>query len=215
MQQAENSGIGDFEIENIDVFFFCRYFKYLTCLFVLFFRSELNDFYHYFYMLTNVLFYVSSTVNPILYNLVSANFRQIFVSTLSFLCPPWRRKKQHPGFSRKSNSISSTNHTFSTQVTRETPYWKQWDKSSSTSKTCLCVCYSTWASQRPPPFIPKGFLAHTCQNTVSKHLHSGKIILFLPKWLYSKWVLDRLKVHLAFQRSTWWWDPYNENLSLR
>nr|AAU25823.1 neurotensin receptor 1 [Aquarana catesbeiana] len=84
--------------------------------------DELNDFYHYFYMLTNVLFYVSSTVNPILYNLVSANFRQIFVSTLSFLCPPWRRKKKHPGFSRKSNSISSTNHTFSTQITRETPY---------------------------------------------------------------------------------------------
>ncbi|XP_063815360.1 neurotensin receptor type 1 [Pseudophryne corroboree] len=84
--------------------------------------DELNDFYHYFYMLTNVLFYVSSTVNPILYNLVSANFRQIFVSTLSFLCPPWRRKKKHPAFTRKSNSISSTNHTFSTQVTRETSY---------------------------------------------------------------------------------------------
>ncbi|XP_075032839.1 neurotensin receptor type 1 [Mixophyes fleayi] len=84
--------------------------------------DELNDFYHYFYMLTNVLFYVSSTVNPILYNLVSANFRQIFVSTLSFLCPPWRRKKKHSSFTRKSNSISSTNHTFSTQVTRETPY---------------------------------------------------------------------------------------------
>ncbi|XP_066441959.1 neurotensin receptor type 1 [Eleutherodactylus coqui] len=84
--------------------------------------DELHDFYHYFYMLTNVLFYVSSTVNPILYNLVSANFRQIFVSTLSFLCPPWRRKKKHPGFTRKSNSISSTNHTFSTQITRETPY---------------------------------------------------------------------------------------------
>ncbi|KAM9296563.1 neurotensin receptor type 1 [Gastrophryne carolinensis] len=84
--------------------------------------DELNDFYHYFYMLTNVLFYVSSTVNPILYNLVSANFRQIFVSTLSFLCIPWRKKKKHPAFTRKSNSISSTNHTFSTQITRETPY---------------------------------------------------------------------------------------------
>ncbi|KAG8447205.1 hypothetical protein GDO86_014611 [Hymenochirus boettgeri] len=82
----------------------------------------LNDFYHYFYMFTNILFYVSSTVNPILYNLVSANFRQVFVSTLRFLCPPWRRKKQHQAFTRKSNSISSTNHTCSTQITRETPY---------------------------------------------------------------------------------------------
>ncbi|XP_053572049.1 neurotensin receptor type 1 [Bombina bombina] len=84
--------------------------------------DELHDFYHYFYMMTNVLFYVSSTVNPILYNLVSANFRQIFVSTLSFLCPPWRRRKRSPHFTRKSNSISSTNHTFSTQISRETPY---------------------------------------------------------------------------------------------
>ncbi|MEE6506232.1 hypothetical protein FKM82_007599 [Ascaphus truei] len=82
----------------------------------------MHDLYHYFYMMTNVLFYVSSTVNPILYNLVSANFRQIFVSTLSFLCPPWRMKKKRPNFTRKSNSISSTNHTFSTQITRETPY---------------------------------------------------------------------------------------------
>ncbi|KFV62529.1 Neurotensin receptor type 1, partial [Dryobates pubescens] len=46
----------------------------------------LYNFYHYFYMLTNVLFYVSSAINPILYNLVSANFRQIFLSTLTLLC---------------------------------------------------------------------------------------------------------------------------------
>ncbi|KFV72885.1 Neurotensin receptor type 1, partial [Struthio camelus australis] len=46
----------------------------------------LFNFYHYFYMLTNVLFYVSSAINPILYNLVSANFRQIFISTLTLLC---------------------------------------------------------------------------------------------------------------------------------
>ncbi|XP_030068044.1 neurotensin receptor type 1 [Microcaecilia unicolor] len=82
----------------------------------------LYDFYHYFYMLTNVLFYVSSTINPILYNLVSANFRQIFISTLGFLCPPWKKKKRRPALTRKSNSISSTNHTFSSQITRETPY---------------------------------------------------------------------------------------------
>ncbi|XP_025757641.1 neurotensin receptor type 1 isoform X1 [Oreochromis niloticus] len=44
--------------------------------------DELYDFYHYFYMLTNVLFYVSSAINPVLYNLVSATYRQIFFSTL-------------------------------------------------------------------------------------------------------------------------------------
>ncbi|XP_007520434.2 neurotensin receptor type 1 [Erinaceus europaeus] len=81
----------------------------------------LYDFYHYFYMLTNVLFYVSSTVNPILYNLVSANFRQIFLSTLVCLCPLWGRRRRKPTFSRKTNSVSS-NHTFSSNVTRETLY---------------------------------------------------------------------------------------------
>uniref|UniRef100_A0A8C9A1W7 Neurotensin receptor type 1 n=1 Tax=Prolemur simus TaxID=1328070 RepID=A0A8C9A1W7_PROSS len=79
----------------------------------------LYDFYHYFYMLTNTLFYVSSTVNPILYNLVSANFRQIFLSTLACLCPLWRRRRRRPAFPRKANSVSS-NHTFSSTTTRET-----------------------------------------------------------------------------------------------
>ncbi|KAM5245675.1 neurotensin receptor type 1 [Ctenodactylus gundi] len=81
----------------------------------------LYDFYHYFYMLTNALFYVSSTINPILYNLVSANFRQIFLSTLACLCPAWRRRKKRPTLSRKTNSVSS-NHAFSSSATRETLY---------------------------------------------------------------------------------------------
>ncbi|KAM4842671.1 neurotensin receptor type 1 [Thomomys bottae] len=81
----------------------------------------LYDFYHYFYMLTNALFYVSSTINPILYNLVSANFRQIFLSTLSCLCPAWPRRRKRPTFSRKPNSVSS-NHAFSSSATRETLY---------------------------------------------------------------------------------------------
>lgn len=84
--------------------------------------SILYDFYHYFFMLTNILFYVSSAINPVLYNLVSANFRQIFLSTLIFMCLPWRKKKKRTKFNRKSNSLSS-NHTFSSQVTRETTYW--------------------------------------------------------------------------------------------
>ncbi|XP_067904934.1 neurotensin receptor type 1 [Heterodontus francisci] len=81
----------------------------------------LYDFYHYFYMVTNVLFYVSSTINPILYNLVSANFRQDFFSTLSSFCLLRRQKAKTPALSRKSNSISS-NHTCSSNVTRETMY---------------------------------------------------------------------------------------------
>uniref|UniRef100_A0A670ZDA2 Neurotensin receptor 1 n=1 Tax=Pseudonaja textilis TaxID=8673 RepID=A0A670ZDA2_PSETE len=81
----------------------------------------LFDFYHYFYMLTNILFYVSSAINPVLYNLVSTNFRQIFFSTFVSICLPWKKKKKRAKFNRKSNSISS-NHTFSSQVTRETTY---------------------------------------------------------------------------------------------
>lgn len=71
-------------------------------------------------MLTNALFYVSSTINPILYNLVSANFRQVFLSTLACLCPLWGRRRRRPALSRKSNSMSS-NHT-SSNVTKETLY---------------------------------------------------------------------------------------------
>ncbi|XP_008063261.1 neurotensin receptor type 1 [Carlito syrichta] len=80
----------------------------------------LYDFYHYFYMMTNALFYVSSTINPILYNLVSANFRQVFLGTLACLCPMWRRQRRRPVLSRKANSVSSS-HTFS-NATRETLY---------------------------------------------------------------------------------------------
>ncbi|KAM4043961.1 LOW QUALITY PROTEIN: neurotensin receptor type 2 [Anomaloglossus baeobatrachus] len=47
--------------------------------------GSLYTFYHYFYMLTNTLFYVSSAVNPVLYNMVSSSFRQLFLDTIA--CP--------------------------------------------------------------------------------------------------------------------------------
>ncbi|XP_037540475.1 neurotensin receptor type 1 [Nematolebias whitei] len=83
----------------------------------------LYDFYHYFYMLTNVLFYVSSAINPVLYNLVSATYRQIFFSTLRYFFMPCRhspRRQPHP-LTRHSISISS-NHTLSTNTIKETTY---------------------------------------------------------------------------------------------
>ncbi|KAM4570944.1 neurotensin receptor type 1 [Fundulus diaphanus] len=85
--------------------------------------DDLYDFYHYFYMLTNVLFYVSSAINPILYNLVSATYRQIFFATLRYSFMPCRhtpRRQLHP-LTRHSISISS-NHTFSTNIIKETTY---------------------------------------------------------------------------------------------
>ncbi|XP_073424343.1 neurotensin receptor type 2 [Dendrobates tinctorius] len=48
--------------------------------------GSLYTFYHYFYMLTNTLFYVSSAVNPVLYNMVSSSFRQLFMETMSLSC---------------------------------------------------------------------------------------------------------------------------------
>ncbi|XP_072571387.1 neurotensin receptor type 1-like [Paramormyrops kingsleyae] len=73
------------------------------------------DFYHYFYMVTNVLFYISSAINPVLYNLVSANYRKFFFSTLHCFCGDEKlqeQQDQHQVRPRFSNSISS-NHTFS------------------------------------------------------------------------------------------------------
>ncbi|KAA0706926.1 Neurotensin receptor type 1 [Triplophysa tibetana] len=81
----------------------------------------LFDFYHYFYMVTNVLFYVSSAINPVLYNLVSSNYRQIFFSTLRYFLLPCRYKKQQRVLTRNSISICSS-HTLSSNVIKETIY---------------------------------------------------------------------------------------------
>ncbi|KAM4803751.1 neurotensin receptor type 2 isoform X1 [Urocitellus parryii] len=53
--------------------------------------DALYDFYHYFYMVTNTLFYVSSAVTPVLYNAVSSSFRKLFLESLSALC-----RQHHP-----------------------------------------------------------------------------------------------------------------------
>ncbi|XP_063063651.1 neurotensin receptor type 1-like [Engraulis encrasicolus] len=85
--------------------------------------DALYDFYHYFYMVTNALFYVSSAVNPVLYNLVSANYRQTFFSTLRhFFFPCHRSRRSKRALTRHSISICS-NQTFSTNVVvKETVY---------------------------------------------------------------------------------------------
>lgn len=86
-------------------------------------HRDLYDFYHYFYMLTNVLFYVSSAINPILYNLLSATYRQIFLSTLCYLCMPRHhlQKRQRGALTGRSISISS-NQTLCTNIIKETAY---------------------------------------------------------------------------------------------
>ncbi|KAF7471955.1 hypothetical protein GHT09_017089 [Marmota monax] len=48
--------------------------------------DALYDFYHYFYMVTNTLFYVSSAVTPVLCSAVSSSFRRLFLESLSALC---------------------------------------------------------------------------------------------------------------------------------
>uniref|UniRef100_A0A8C3WN71 Neurotensin receptor 2 n=1 Tax=Catagonus wagneri TaxID=51154 RepID=A0A8C3WN71_9CETA len=53
--------------------------------------DKLYDFYHYFYMVTNTLFYVSSAVTPVLYNAVSSSFRKLFLEALSSVC-----REHHP-----------------------------------------------------------------------------------------------------------------------
>ncbi|XP_035245382.1 neurotensin receptor type 1-like [Anguilla anguilla] len=103
----------------------------LMYCFVTEWTDGLYDFYHYFYMVTNVLFYVSSAINPVLYNLVSANYRQIFFSTFHYCCLPccWgthhqehlqQQQQLHP-LARQCNSTSSS-HTLSTNNVKETMY---------------------------------------------------------------------------------------------
>lgn len=41
---------------------------------------------HFFFILSGVLYFVSATVNPILYNLMSKKFRQAFKRTLYKCC---------------------------------------------------------------------------------------------------------------------------------
>ncbi|XP_065383477.1 neurotensin receptor type 2 isoform X5 [Macaca fascicularis] len=48
--------------------------------------DPLYNFYHYFYMVTNTLFYVSSALTPLLYNVMSSSFRKLFLEALSSLC---------------------------------------------------------------------------------------------------------------------------------
>lgn len=100
--------------------------------FVFFPHSALYDFYHYFYMVTNVLFYVSSVINPILYNLVSSKYRQIFFSTVTYFCQMYsksqrtnqsKRSLQLPQQLRSSLVTPRTSHqTLCPMVVMETMY---------------------------------------------------------------------------------------------
>ncbi|XP_029452736.1 neurotensin receptor type 2 [Rhinatrema bivittatum] len=81
----------------------------------------LFTFYHYFYMLTNTLFYISSAVNPVLYNVVSSSFRKLFFEALASPC---REKEQTTKLHMtvpRSQSIKSNLTTISSQ-TSETIY---------------------------------------------------------------------------------------------
>lgn len=92
-------------------------------------HRNLYDFYHYFYMLTNVLFYVSSAINPVLYNLLSVSYRQLFLSTLCCTCMPRQRarqrarqRRQRSAVAGRSTSISSNHTLCTTNTIRETVY---------------------------------------------------------------------------------------------
>ncbi|XP_028850327.1 neurotensin receptor type 1-like isoform X2 [Denticeps clupeoides] len=79
--------------------------------------TDLYDFYHYFYMVTNVLFYVSSAINPILYNLVSANYRELFLFSLGYFCLPCCRRR---GLERRATDHQQLQQLPSTVATPHT-----------------------------------------------------------------------------------------------
>ncbi|XP_029792222.1 LOW QUALITY PROTEIN: neurotensin receptor type 2 [Suricata suricatta] len=58
--------------------------------------GTLYSFYHYFYLVTNTLVYVSSAVTPVLYNAVSSSFRRLFLEALGSLCRERRPMKPWP-----------------------------------------------------------------------------------------------------------------------
>ncbi|XP_039087006.1 LOW QUALITY PROTEIN: neurotensin receptor type 2 [Hyaena hyaena] len=58
--------------------------------------ETLYSFYHYFYLVTNTLVYVSSAVTPVLYNAVSSSFRKLFLEALGSLCRERRAMKPWP-----------------------------------------------------------------------------------------------------------------------
>nr|XP_033795621.1 neurotensin receptor type 2 [Geotrypetes seraphini] len=83
--------------------------------------DSLFTFYHYFYMLTNTLFYISSAVNPVLYNVLSSTFRKLFFEALSSLC---REKEESTKLSMTTHGSHSTksNLTIMSSQTTETIY---------------------------------------------------------------------------------------------
>ncbi|XP_021104052.1 neurotensin receptor type 2 isoform X1 [Heterocephalus glaber] len=48
--------------------------------------DSLYDFYHYFHVVTNVLFYMGCAVTPLLFNAMSSSFRKLFLGSLVTLC---------------------------------------------------------------------------------------------------------------------------------
>ncbi|XP_030051011.1 neurotensin receptor type 2, partial [Microcaecilia unicolor] len=83
--------------------------------------DSLFTFYHYFYMLTNTLFYISSAVNPVLYNVVSSTFRKLFFEALSSLCREKEECTKLPMTTQRSHSTKS-NLTIMSSQTTETIY---------------------------------------------------------------------------------------------
>jgi len=79
--------------------------------------SAFYDFYHYFYMVTNVLFYVSSVINPILYNLVSSKYRQMFFSTVTYFCQMYSKSQRT---NKSKSSLQLSQHLRSSLVTPRT-----------------------------------------------------------------------------------------------
>jgi len=68
-------------------------------------------------MVTNVLFYVSSVINPILYNLVSSKYRQMFFSTVTYFCQMYSKSQRT---NKSKSSLQLSQHLRSSLVTPRT-----------------------------------------------------------------------------------------------
>ncbi|XP_055956692.1 pyrokinin-1 receptor [Patella vulgata] len=73
------------------------------------------------YYISGVLYYISSTINPILYSIMSVKFRQAFRSTILFPCCQTNRRKSRNSYTYKFSHQKNSGDTNCTPVESSPP----------------------------------------------------------------------------------------------
>lgn len=141
------------------------------------------------YHITGILYYVSSTVNPILYNVMSVKYRQAFKETLcGFVCS---QKARSPDGNNRYDDYT-LHSCASVRSTKSRYYTRRRDSRNGDSRTDLEVCENTnlISSGR----IPSGDLALRSPNSLVMVIkpNSGKYSVLNKRSMWPKaflWVV--------------------------